>query len=139
MGTRASRQLTALVTGASSGLGEALARELSARGLRLVLASENAPELERVRGELAARGEVRALVEDLTLPDAPERLHARCRELGWPVDVLVNCAGMLLTVERELAEPGSVPAPAGLARAGAHAPVPAVRARRCWSGAGAGS
>ena len=108
MRTRASRQLTALVTGASSGLGEALARELSARGLRLVLASENAPELERVRGELAARGEVRTLLLDLTLPDAPERLHAQCRELGWPVDVLVNCAGMLLTVERELAEPGSV-------------------------------
>jgi hypothetical protein len=99
--------LTALVTGASSGIGEALAGELASRGLRLLLTSENAPELERVRAALAAAcpREVRALALDLTLPDAPERLHERCRELGWPVDVLVNCAGVFLNVERELAEP----------------------------------
>jgi hypothetical protein len=97
--------LTALVTGASSGLGEALARELSTRGVRLLLASENAPELERVRGELAARGEVQAFVLDLAQPDAPERLHGHCRELGWPVDVLVNCAGIFLNVESELEDP----------------------------------
>jgi len=100
-----SQPLTAVVTGASSGLGEALARELSARGLRLLLASENAPELERVRSELAARGEVRSLVLDLVQPDAPERLHGYCRELGWPVDVLVNCAGVFLNVESELEDP----------------------------------
>jgi hypothetical protein len=97
--------LTALVSGASSGLGEALARELSARGLRLLLTSENAPELERVRAELAARGEVRAWVLDLAQPEAPERLHEHCRALGWPVDVLVNCAGVFLNVESELEDP----------------------------------
>jgi short-subunit dehydrogenase len=99
--------LTALVTGASSGLGEALARELAAHGCRLLLVSENAPELERVRGELASRGEARALVLDLTGPDAPERLHEHCRALGWAVDVLVNCAGILLTVQSELEDPAS--------------------------------
>ena len=100
---------TALVTGASSGLGEALARALAAKGYRLILASENGPELERVRGEIAAQAPVQphALVEDLALPSAGERLYERCRELGWPVDVLVNCAGIFLNLERELAEPAS--------------------------------
>jgi len=83
--------LTALVTGASSGLGEAIARELSSRGLRLLLASENAQDLERVRAGLALRGEARALVQDLTLPDAPELLYERC------VDVLVTAPGSFST------------------------------------------
>ncbi len=99
----------ALVTGASSGLGEALARALAARGYRLILASENGPELERVRGQIAAGApeQPRALVEDLALPGAGERLYERCRELGWPVEVLVNCAGVFLNLEKELAEPAS--------------------------------
>jgi short-subunit dehydrogenase len=96
----------ALVTGASSGIGEALARALAARGYRLILASENGPELERVRRELAPSTQTLALVEDLALPGAAERLYQRCRELGWQVEVLVNCAGMFLNLERELAEPG---------------------------------
>jgi short-subunit dehydrogenase len=101
---------TALVTGASSGIGEALAKALAARGYRLLLASENGPELERVRREIAAAFavEVRILVEDLASPRAAERLHARCWELGWPVEVLINCAGIFLNLERELAEPASV-------------------------------
>jgi short-subunit dehydrogenase len=97
----------ALVTGASSGLGEALARRLAARGLRLILCSENAAELERVRRELAAGGEVRAVVLDLSRPGAAERLHRRCRRLGWPVEVLVNCAGIFLNVDDELADPSA--------------------------------
>lgn len=97
----------ALVTGASSGIGEALARALAARGYRLILASENGPELERVRRELASSTQTRALVEDLAEPGAAERLYRRCRELGWPVEVLVNCAGILVNVERELADPAS--------------------------------
>ncbi len=106
---------TALVTGASSGLGEALAKALAARGYRLILASENGPELERVRGQLAAAApgtagapsEPRLLVEDLALPGAGERLYERCRELGWPVEVLVNCAGIFLNLKKELADPAS--------------------------------
>jgi short-subunit dehydrogenase len=99
----------ALVTGASSGLGEALAKALASRGYRLILASENGPELERVRREITASFpvEARTLVEDLSVPGAAERLQARCRELDWPVEVLVNCAGILVNVERELAEPAS--------------------------------
>jgi short-subunit dehydrogenase len=100
---------TALVTGASSGIGEALAKTLAARGYRLLLASENGPELERVRREIVAAFpvEVQVLVEDLSAPGAAERLYTRCRELGWPVEVLLNCAGVFLNLERELAEPAS--------------------------------
>jgi short-subunit dehydrogenase len=99
----------ALVTGASSGLGEALAKALAARGYRLILASENGPELERVHREIAAGAalEPRALVEDLALPGAGQRLCERCWELGWPVQVLVNCAGVFLNLQTELAEPAS--------------------------------
>ena len=99
----------ALVTGASSGIGEALAKDLAARGYRMILASENGPELERVRAQIAASVpvETRALTEDLTLPGAGARLYERCRELGWPVEVLVNCAGIFLNLERELADPAS--------------------------------
>jgi short-subunit dehydrogenase len=100
----------ALVTGASSGIGEALAKGLAACGYRLILASENGPELERVRAEIAAGAsvETRLLVEDLALPGAGERLYDRCRQLGWPVEVLVNCAGVLVNLERELADPAAV-------------------------------
>ncbi len=62
---------TAIVTGASMGLGLELARALAERGWRLVVDARSAPQLETARAELAAITEVVAIVGD---PDHRERL-----------------------------------------------------------------
>jgi short-subunit dehydrogenase len=102
----------ALVTGGSSGIGEATAAALARRGYRLLLVSENAPELERVRCRLEAQGgrPVLVWVGDLSRPQAAERLHAFCRERGLEVEVLVNAAGDYLVAEREQEDQAAVAA-----------------------------
>jgi len=88
----------ALVTGASSGIGEAYARQLAERGWNLVAVSEREAENRRVAEELSARYGVRVvpLTVDLTEPDAAERIFRRTQAEGLQVEVLVNNAGMLL-------------------------------------------
>ena len=86
---------TALVTGASRGIGEAVARTLAAQGARVVVAARSAERLEKLAAEIAeAGGEARALALDLgdpgTVPAALAALPADWRE----VDVLVNNAGI---------------------------------------------
>jgi short-subunit dehydrogenase len=70
--------LSSLLSDASSGIGEALAKELASRGYRMTLASEDGPELERVRREITAGFPVEAqtLIEDLTAAGTAERLLA---------------------------------------------------------------
>ncbi|HTT87180.1 MAG TPA: SDR family oxidoreductase [Acidimicrobiales bacterium] len=84
----------ALVTGASSGLGEAFARALAASGHDLVLVARTGPALERLAGELevahGAKAEV--LVADLAAPDGVGAAATRVTE-GVAVDTVVNCAG----------------------------------------------
>jgi len=100
----------ALVTGASSGLGEAFAHELAARGYAVVLVSEDEVGLERVRRDIAVQHDaaVHVLVEDLAAPGAARRLWQRCLREQWSVEVLINCAGVFLETERELRDPRSV-------------------------------
>jgi uncharacterized protein len=80
---------TALVTGASSGIGEQFARQLADRGHDLVLVARRADRLQALAGELATRAHV--LECDLATDAAG--LPARVRELGVDVDLLVNNAG----------------------------------------------
>jgi NAD(P)-dependent dehydrogenase (short-subunit alcohol dehydrogenase family) len=82
----------AIVTGASRGLGLALARELAARGFRLVIDARGADALERARAELAARTTVDALVGDVS--DSRHR-HGLIALAGDRVDLLVNNASRL--------------------------------------------
>jgi short-subunit dehydrogenase len=80
---------TALLTGATGGLGRAMAQALAARGATLVLSSRKAEELDAMALALPGEGH-RRIVRDLAEPDAAESLAA---EAG-PVDVLIANAGL---------------------------------------------
>lgn len=86
---------TALVTGASSGIGEQFARLLAEQGCHLVLVARREERLQALRQELAERHgvQVTVLPADLLQPRAAEALFQRTRELGLEVDVLINNAG----------------------------------------------
>jgi short-subunit dehydrogenase len=85
----------ALVTGASSGIGEAFARALGARGMQLILTGRDELRLRRIAEEIAAEFHVRVerVVVDLAQPGAPEQLRAAVDEFGLSPDLLVNNAG----------------------------------------------
>jgi Short-chain dehydrogenases of various substrate specificities len=80
---------TVLLTGATGGLGRAIAAGLAERGARLVLSSRKGPELEQLAAELPGEGH-RAVVSDLAEPEAALRLVAEAGE----IDVLVANAGL---------------------------------------------
>jgi NAD(P)-dependent dehydrogenase (short-subunit alcohol dehydrogenase family) len=83
---------TAIITGASRGLGLALARALADRGYRLVIDARGAPELQRATTQLQANGPVRALPGDIT--DDWHR-GALIDAAGGQVDLLINNASTL--------------------------------------------
>jgi len=83
----------ALITGASAGIGEALAREFAARGQSLILTARRAERLESLAGELRSQVEVQVIPADLADPGAPKALFDACRERGRFVGTLVNNAG----------------------------------------------
>jgi len=89
--------LTALITGASSGIGAALARCFARGGHRLVLVARSADKLQVLATQLHAQFGVQALAlpADLTQPDAVGRLAATLRRRRMAIDVLVNNAGVL--------------------------------------------
>jgi short-subunit dehydrogenase len=102
---RANRPVTArrhgeaaLVTGASSGIGEAFARALAARGSDVLLTALPSEEdrLARIAGELEASHAVRCptVPMDLGEREAPAALRAAADELAFEPDLLVNSAGL---------------------------------------------
>jgi short-subunit dehydrogenase len=86
---------TALITGASSGIGIALARIFAANGFNLVLTARRTERLVALAQELhAAHGiDARPMPTDLARPDAPANLIAALERAGTTIDVLVNNAG----------------------------------------------
>jgi uncharacterized protein len=80
---------TALVTGASSGIGEQFARQLAERGYELVLVARRAERLEKLAGELATQTHV----VSCDLGSEASSLPAKVRGLGVEIDLLVNNAG----------------------------------------------
>ena len=87
---------TALITGASAGLGAEFARQLAARGLDLLLVARREQRLEELARELAAAHGVRVAVfaADLAEREAPARIEALAAEKGVRIDWLVNNAGV---------------------------------------------
>ena len=86
---------TALVTGASSGIGAEFARRLAARGANLVLVARSSDKLDALATSLRAEHHIDVAVEkvDLSAPDASEQVFRRVAERGLSVDFLVNNAG----------------------------------------------
>lgn len=86
---------TALVTGASSGIGEELARVIAANGRDVVLVARSADKLAALARELAGQHGVQAhvLPDDLADPGAPDRIAQELGVRGIAVDILVNNAG----------------------------------------------
>jgi 3-oxoacyl-[acyl-carrier protein] reductase len=85
--------MTALVTGASGGLGSAIAKALAGQGARLAVSGSNVEKLERIRQELG--GDHVAVACNLADGEAVDRLVPQVVEaLGGKLDILVNNAGV---------------------------------------------
>lgn len=90
---------TALVTGATSGIGEAFARALASRGYHLVIVARDTERLAERRNALLTLGapRVEMITADLTDPRARGLVADRLRSLDEPIDLLVNNAGGTLS------------------------------------------
>ena len=85
---------TALVTGASSGIGRATARALAAEGVRVALVGRSRERLAEVAGEIG--GDSLALPADLTRPAEVEQVVARTRDAFGRIDILFANAGLYI-------------------------------------------
>lgn len=85
----------ALITGASAGIGWALAEQLAAGGAHLVLTARRTDRLQKLAAELAGKHKVQVEVfsADLLRPEAPTEIHAFTAEKKIEVELLVNNAG----------------------------------------------
>ena len=97
MGESSARPGTALITGASSGIGAALAKRFAAGGHRLVLVARSRGKLARLAESLARDYGVKVWVQpaDLARPDAARTLSTALQRQRVAVDILVNNAGVL--------------------------------------------
>lgn len=90
------RKRTALITGASAGLGAEFARQLAAAGYNLVLVARRRDKLEALAAELQQQFDADVLIEaaDLSEPGAPRALFNSLQTRNTEVDFLVNNAGV---------------------------------------------
>ncbi|MGJ3249389.1 MAG: SDR family NAD(P)-dependent oxidoreductase [Elainellaceae cyanobacterium] len=86
---------TALITGASSGIGAAFASELAGRGVDLVLVARSGDRLEAIASDLQDRFNIRVdvLSKDLSQPDAASEIFDATQQWGLTIDLLINNAG----------------------------------------------
>lgn len=86
---------TTLITGASSGIGEAFANALAARGNDLILVARSEDKLEAIAQQLQSQHNIRTevIVQDLTQADGASNVFQKVQHLGLTVDVLINNAG----------------------------------------------
>lgn len=95
MNTKVFEDATVLVTGASSGIGEAFARKLAEKGAKLILTARSEAKLARIADDLREKYQITVQVfpADLSMPDAPRQLFERIKASGLDVDILINNAG----------------------------------------------
>ena len=137
---------TALITGASRGLGLALARGLAQRGWRLIIDARGEAALKTARAELAKYSTVAAIAGDLTDPAHRRALAVTAQAMGG-LDAVVNNAGVLgpspqpalldyplATLETVFRN--NVVAPLGVLQAVQHTLKPGVRILNVTSDAG---
>lgn len=89
--------MTALVTGASSGIGLEFCHQLTSMGINLLMVSNQMQELANARDTLAAKYPDQrfwAHYKDLAHPDAADEIYAYCSQNGIVVDILINNAGI---------------------------------------------
>ncbi len=87
---------TALVTGASSGIGREFAKQLAARNIRPVLTSRNLKKLEELRKEIESIYRITAEVIpiDLSVTGSADELIEECEKRNLDIDILINNAGV---------------------------------------------
>ncbi len=86
---------TALITGASSGIGRAFAEALASRGMSVILVARSQDRLRALATDLATRYAIRAevIAVDLSQPQAIQEIQQEIQRLGLGVDLLINNAG----------------------------------------------
>src|ERR1700693_1829481 len=86
----------ALITGASAGIGVALAKKLAAGGANLVLTARRQDRLEQLASDLSGQHKIKTSIfaADLAEASAPEKIYAFTREQGISIELLVNNAGL---------------------------------------------
>lgn len=96
MAKQSLREKRVLLTGASTGIGRALARQLAARGAKLAIAARREPLLEDLAADIAVAGGPAPVVlaTDLSCPGSPAALAARAIHVLDGVDILINNAGI---------------------------------------------
>lgn len=92
---------TAIVTGASRGIGAATARELAAHGVAVVLAARTAAEIETIAAGIAGQGgRAEAVACDVSVYDDVAKAVARCQDAFGQLDILINNAGVIEPIVR---------------------------------------
>jgi len=96
------KEKVAIVTGGGTGIGESIAREFSKVGARVVLASRNQENLEKVAAEIkAAGGEALVVPTDVRQPDQVENVVKQAVDAFGQLDIMVNNAGAGFPVKIE--------------------------------------
>ena len=87
---------TALITGASSGIGMSMARMLAEDGWNLIVIGRNVASMNALRDEVVSKNDVDVLVieKDLSKVGASEEIYEEVSSAGLQVDFLINCAGL---------------------------------------------
>ena len=86
----------AIITGASSGIGEATARKLAGEGAKVVLAARRTDRLKELKEEIEKKGgQALVVATDVTQRDAVKNLVSQTKATFGPADILVNNAGLM--------------------------------------------